>query len=1050
MGPPGWQDQTLRPQLQAKEGPRSKDLSRKVLTRHFECINTSCVSFKHNCESYPIVNTGVCSKAPPGGVDRSDELDHHQSHVGWRAFPVCNKLGENNSRLMGLASHKGIPNRTGSTTLANKANASNKLLCRGGGNDLLRGQRFTVQRCSDRGLAYQGKLCITNFPGRKEGRGTEASHKSKGSQHVCEARTLQNGGITHPSRSYPTKRLDDKIGSEGCLPSDTDSCRTPTPPPVPMGSQNLSISVSPIRVDICPTGIFKNNETHSGSTSAHGYPSSHLSRRSPNSASVNGGADSFDLPAVRSPGSSCQSKEIHSDSTAEYRVLGLPSGLWESKADLPNREIEEDTAISSTPPPPTKCFGERSSEVCREDLSLDTSYMASPSAFQSTTVSNQLSVLREPPHGNNECDQQVQHQLSLDQGGQGRSQVVVCSGQEGSNAIFSPTPDTDHDNRVGCLQPGVGSPTRRAPDGWTVVPSGNLSPHKLSRTAGSLSSSTVFCQAQQGDYHPNEIRQCHRGDIHQQVGGGALPGTVSASADDLGLVCAERSLSGSRTPTRERQHNSRSGIAINEGSLRLDAEPLGLPANTSANGSTTNRPICIPINQATAKFLQLETRSGSNRNGCIQPGLGSDKGIRKSPMVLDSTLPESDKTTKGKGGNNHPPLGITTVVPNNSGNAGGLPQDPTNEGRSGHTPNRSGIHNESRCTGVSGMAHIRESFTSRGISSDASALLLASWRPKTQSNYDSLFSKWSRWCLQRNRNPIEGPIEDVANFLADLFKEGYLYRSLNSYRSAISALHSKVDGYSIGQHPLITRMLKGVFNERPPVAKYSAFWDVSVVLRYLKGLGMNDTLSLRLLTIKLAMLMALTRPARSVDLSKLDIRARSFSVAGATFKAQHLSKQSRVSKPLADFFYPRYREDENICPVVTLQAYEARTLEFRAWSTQNRKTLLFLSWIGKHDPVTGSTIARWLKTCLTEAGINTEIFKAHSVRGASSSTAASAGVTTADILKTADWSSAGTFQKFYLRPSNDSDDKSSFGTAVLSSAKASNLHVDIETEPSEM
>ena len=54
------------------------------------------------------------------------------------------------------------------------------------------------------------------------------------------------------------------------------------------------------------------------------------------------------------------------------------------------------------------------------------------------------------------------------------------------------------------------------------------------------------------------------------------------------------------------------------------------------------------------------------------------------------------------------------------------------------------------------------------------------------------------------------------------------------------------------------------------------------------------------------------------------------------------------------------------------------------------------SW--KHDPVTGSTIARWLKMCLTEAGINTEISKAHSVRGASSSTAAAAGVTTADIL----------------------------------------------------
>jgi len=144
-------------------------------------------------------------------------------------------------------------------------------------------------------------------------------------------------------------------------------------------------------------------------------------------------------------------------------------------------------------------------------------------------------------------------------------------------------------------------------------------------------------------------------------------------------------------------------------------------------------------------------------------------------------------------------------------------------------------------------------------------------------------------------------------------------------------------------------------------------------------LGETDSLSLRLLTMKSVMLLALTRPARSVDLSKLDIRARSFTAEGVTFKAQHLSKQSRASKPLADF------EDQMICPVTTLQAYEARTKEFRV---NNNNYLLLLSWIGKHDPISSSTIARWLKTCLTEAGIDTGIFKAHSVRGASSSTAA--------------------------------------------------------------
>jgi len=44
-----------------------------------------------------------------------------------------------------------------------------------------------------------------------------------------------------------------------------------------------------------------------------------------------------------------------------------------------------------------------------------------------------------------------------------------------------------------------------------------------------------------------------------------------------------------------------------------------------------------------------------------------------------------------------------------------------------------------------------------------------------QKHYDSLLSKWSHWCSQRNKNPIEGPVEDIVNFLADVFKEGYLY-----------------------------------------------------------------------------------------------------------------------------------------------------------------------------------------------------------------------------------------------------------------------------------
>ena len=43
------------------------------------------------------------------------------------------------------------------------------------------------------------------------------------------------------------------------------------------------------------------------------------------------------------------------------------------------------------------------------------------------------------------------------------------------------------------------------------------------------------------------------------------------------------------------------------------------------------------------------------------------------------------------------------------------------------------------------------------------------------------------------------------NFLAHLMFELWL---LNSFRSAISSVHEKVDGYKVSQYPLVTRLIK--------------------------------------------------------------------------------------------------------------------------------------------------------------------------------------------------------------------------------------------------
>ena len=59
--------------------------------------------------------------------------------------------------------------------------------------------------------------------------------------------------------------------------------------------------------------------------------------------------------------------------------------------------------------------------------------------------------------------------------------------------------------------------------------------------------------------------------------------------------------------------------------------------------------------------------------------------------------------------------------------------------------------------------------------------------------------------------------------------------------------------------------------------------------------------------------------------------------------------------------------------------------------------------------MTTQRLAHWIKDLLKEAGVNTEIFKAHSVRGAATSAALDKGAHISDILNTADWSRESTF-----------------------------------------
>ena len=131
-------------------------------------------------------------------------------------------------------------------------------------------------------------------------------------------------------------------------------------------------------------------------------------------------------------------------------------------------------------------------------------------------------------------------------------------------------------------------------------------------------------------------------------------------------------------------------------------------------------------------------------------------------------------------------------------NVGGLATPTTQAGD--QQPHRSGITGSS----VSHVEHLRERLSGQGLSSQAAKLILGSWRAKTNKSYNSLFGRWNRWCSERGSDSFSGPVSEMANFLASLYQQRYQYNSLNTYRSAISSVHEKMEGVPIGQHPIVT------------------------------------------------------------------------------------------------------------------------------------------------------------------------------------------------------------------------------------------------------
>ncbi|CEG78937.1 hypothetical protein RMATCC62417_13469 [Rhizopus microsporus] len=114
-------------------------------------------------------------------------------------------------------------------------------------------------------------------------------------------------------------------------------------------------------------------------------------------------------------------------------------------------------------------------------------------------------------------------------------------------------------------------------------------------------------------------------------------------------------------------------------------------------------------------------------------------------------------------------------------------------------------------------------------------------------------------------------------------------------------------------------------------------------------------------------------------------------------------------------------EYQSLCPVRTLKAFVQRTKDVR--TSLEKEHTLFLAYLSSDrtpaKSIRPKTVGRWLEDIMHDSGINTNKFKAHSLRSAANTKVVSLGVPIERVKLHANWSStSNTFEDYYYRPKN--------------------------------
>lgn len=286
--------------------------------------------------------------------------------------------------------------------------------------------------------------------------------------------------------------------------------------------------------------------------------------------------------------------------------------------------------------------------------------------------------------------------------------------------------------------------------------------------------------------------------------------------------------------------------------------------------------------------------------------------------------------------------------------------------------------------------------------------MLESCSKSTRKQYESALQKWRLFCQDKNLDVFNASINSILAFLTHMHKQGLGYSSINTIRSAISLVLPPVDGFQTGSHPLVIRFLKGISNLKPPRRKYNTVWDAGLILDVFRSWPSNEQLDLKRLSLKVCGLLAILSGQRAQTLAAIKVSNIICEGSQLNILIDSTIKTSRPGAFQPNIYLPCYPLEPKVCPVLTVNEYKSRTSELR------NDNMFFVSYTKPHKSLTSQSISRWLKELLEMSGVDTTMYKGHSFRHASTSSAFEKGVSIDVIFASAGWSTRSkVFANFY-------------------------------------